>query len=110
MEDGHAGAVLAFRFAHNRMNLNKKLFVFDLDGTLAESKSSLILRWRACSANCSFHESCPSSLGCVEQFETQLLANLLSDDHFENLFLLPRAARSSTLRGQMVRSIPKTSR
>jgi phosphomannomutase len=28
-------------------------------------------------------------VGAWEQFETQLLANLLNDDHFENLFLLP---------------------
>jgi hypothetical protein len=68
----------------------KKLFVFDLDGTLAESKSSLSPEMASLLGDLlSFMKVAVISGGAWEQFETQLLANLLSDDHFENLFLLP---------------------
>jgi HAD superfamily hydrolase (TIGR01484 family) len=68
----------------------KKLIVFDLDGTLAESKSSLddemavrlrellvVLRVAVISG------------GNWPQFETQLLANLPHDERLKSLFLLP---------------------
>jgi len=68
----------------------KKLIVYDLDGTLAESKSSLDTEMAAL-----LHEL----LGIVKvavisggdwlQFETQLLANLPRDSRLFNLSLLP---------------------
>jgi phosphomannomutase len=68
----------------------KKLVVFDLDGTLAESKSSLDAEMSAL-----LHEL----LGIVKvavisggdwpQFETQLLSNLPHDERLANLSLLP---------------------
>ena len=68
----------------------KKLFVFDLDGTLAESKSSLSPEMAGLLGGLlGFMKVAVISGGAWEQFETQLLANLLNDDHFENLFLLP---------------------
>jgi hypothetical protein len=68
----------------------KKLFVFDLDGTLAESKSSLNPEMAGLLGDLlSFMKVAVISGGAWEQFETQLLANLGSDDHFDNLFLLP---------------------
>jgi hypothetical protein len=68
----------------------KKLFVFDLDGTLAESKSSLNPEMAGLLGDLlSLMKVAVISGGAWEQFETQLLANLGSDDHFDNLFLLP---------------------
>jgi phosphomannomutase len=68
----------------------KKLFVFDLDGTLAESKSSLNPEMAGLLGDLlSFMKVAVISGGAWEQFETQLLANLKKDDHFDNLFLLP---------------------
>lgn len=68
----------------------KKLFVFDLDGTLAESKSPLspeiavllhdLLRVMKVAV---------ISGGSWRQFETQLLAHLPSAQGLENLWLLP---------------------
>jgi phosphomannomutase len=68
----------------------KKLIVYDLDGTLAESKSSL---------DCEMAALLHSLLGIVKvavisggdwlQFETQLLANLPNDACLGNLSLLP---------------------
>ena len=68
----------------------KRLFIFDLDGTLAESKSALghevadllgdLLRVMKVAV---------ISGGSWSQFETQLLAHLPSDGAFENLSLLP---------------------
>lgn len=68
----------------------KRLFVFDLDGTLAPSKSPLsheiatllseLLRIMSVAV---------ISGGAWPQFEKQLLAQLDNDDHFERLFLLP---------------------
>jgi hypothetical protein len=68
----------------------KKLFVFDLDGTLAESKSSLSPEIAGLLGELlSFMKVAVISGGAWEQFESQLLAKLLNDDHFKNLFLLP---------------------
>jgi phosphomannomutase len=68
----------------------KKLFVFDLDGTLAESKSSLGPEMAGLLDDLlSFMKVAVISGGAWEQFEKQLLAKLPNDDHFENLFLLP---------------------
>jgi hypothetical protein len=68
----------------------KKLIVFDLDGTLAESKSSIDNEMAGL-----LHDL----LGTVKvavisgggwlQFEKQLLANLPHDEWHKNLFLLP---------------------
>jgi phosphomannomutase len=68
----------------------KKLIVFDLDGTLAESKSSLDAEMSA-----RLHDL----LGIVKvavisggdwpQFEKQLLSNLPRDERLANLSLLP---------------------
>jgi hypothetical protein len=68
----------------------KKLIVFDLDGTLAESKSSLDAEMAAL---------LNSLLGIVKvsvisggnwlQFEKQVLANLSHDERLKNLSLLP---------------------
>ncbi len=68
----------------------KKLIVFDLDGTLAESKSSLDTEMAAL-----LHDL----LGIVKvavisggdwlQFEKQVLSNLHHDEHLKNLSILP---------------------
>jgi phosphomannomutase len=68
----------------------KKLIVFDLDGTLAESKAALDAEMAAL-----LHDL----LGVVKvavisggdwpQFEKQVLSNLPKDQHLENLSLLP---------------------
>ena len=68
----------------------KKLIVFDLDGTLAESKSSLDPEMSGL-----LHDLLPIvkvaviSGGGWPQFEKQLLSNLLHDERLTNLFLLP---------------------
>jgi HAD superfamily hydrolase (TIGR01484 family) len=68
----------------------KKLFVFDLDGTLAESKSSLQPEMAGLLGTLlTVMKVAVISGGAWEQFESQLLANLTKDDNFENLFLLP---------------------
>jgi hypothetical protein len=68
----------------------KKLFVFDLDGTLAESKSSLSPEVAGLLHDLlGIMKVAVISGGSWAQFETQLLVRLPSDDRFENLFLLP---------------------
>ena len=68
----------------------KRLIVFDLDGTLAESKSSLdpemagLLR-----SLIGVVKVAVISGGNWPQFETQLLANLPADDRLKDLYLLP---------------------
>ena len=68
----------------------KRLIVFDLDGTLAESKSSLDAEMSTL-----LHELLDIikvaviSGGNWPQFEKQLLSNLPHDENLENLFLLP---------------------
>jgi HAD superfamily hydrolase (TIGR01484 family) len=68
----------------------KKLIVFDLDGTLAESKSSLDAEMATLlSALLGIVKVAVISGGNWPQFETQLLANLPHNEHLKNLSLLP---------------------
>jgi HAD superfamily hydrolase (TIGR01484 family) len=68
----------------------KKLVIFDLDGTLAPSKSPLekgVAEWLG-----RLLEVCRVAVisgGAWPQFQKQLLANLPSGDHLERLSLLP---------------------
>ena len=68
----------------------KKLIVFDLDGTLAESKSSLddemavLLNALLCIVKVAV-----ISGGGWSQFEKQLLSSLSHNSHLKNLFILP---------------------
>ncbi len=68
----------------------KKLIVFDLDGTLAESKSSLDAEMSALLQNLiSVVKVAVISGGDWLQFEKQLLSNLPHDKRLVNLSLLP---------------------
>ncbi len=68
----------------------KKLFVFDLDGTLAPSKSSLGDEIASLLHDLlKIMKVAVISGGSWTQFEQQLLARLPSGDDFKNLFLLP---------------------
>jgi phosphomannomutase len=68
----------------------KKLIVFDLDGTLAESKSSLDTEMASLlSALLGIVKVAVISGGNWPQFEKQVLSNLPHDEHLKNLSLLP---------------------
>ena len=68
----------------------KKLIVFDLDGTLAESKSSLDTEMATLlSALLGIVKVAVISGGNWPQFQNQLLANLPRGEHLTNLSLLP---------------------
>ncbi len=68
----------------------KKLIVFDLDGTLAESKSSLDAEMATLlSALLGIVKVAIISGGDWPQFEKQLLSNLPHDERLANLSLLP---------------------
>lgn len=68
----------------------KQLVVFDLDGTLAESKSSLSLELAdLLKMLLTVTRVAVISGGSWTQFETQLLTSLDKDCRLENLFLLP---------------------
>jgi phosphomannomutase len=68
----------------------KKLIVFDLDGTLAESKSSLDAEMATLlSALLGIVKVSVISGGDWPQFEKQLLSNLPHDERLANLSLLP---------------------
>jgi len=68
----------------------KKLAVFDLDGTLAESKSALDAEMATLlTALLGVVKVAIISGGDVTQFQTQVLAHLPQDDRFANLSLLP---------------------
>lgn len=68
----------------------KRLIVFDLDGTLAESKSSLDAEMATLlSALLGIVKVAVISGGNWPQFEKQLLSNLPHDEHLKNLSLLP---------------------
>jgi phosphomannomutase len=68
----------------------KKLIVFDLDGTLAESKTPLDAEMAALfSALLAIVKVAVISGGDWPQFQKQLLLNLPQDQHWKNLSLLP---------------------
>lgn len=69
----------------------KKLITFDLDGTLAESKSALADRMSVLLNKLLDHfQVCVISGGKFEQFEKQLLGNLkTTPDKLEKLHLMP---------------------
>ena len=68
----------------------KKLIVFDLDGTLAESKSALDTEMAALlNVLLGIVKVAVISGGNWPQFEKQLLSNLPQDEHLKNLSLLP---------------------
>jgi len=68
----------------------KKLIVFDLDGTLAESKSSLDSEMAGLlNSLLGIMKVSVISGGNWSQFEKQVLANLTHDDRLKNLSLLP---------------------
>ncbi len=68
----------------------KKLIAFDLDGTLAPSKSSLAPQTAALLHDLlGIIKVAVISGGAWAQFETQLLADLPRDSHLANLSLLP---------------------
>jgi phosphomannomutase len=68
----------------------RKLVVFDLDGTLAESKASLDAEMaELLGALLAIVKVAVISGGDWPQFQKQLLLNLGQDRHFENLSLLP---------------------
>lgn len=68
----------------------KRLIVFDLDGTLAESKAPLDPEMAALlSALLRIAKVAVISGGAWSQFEAQLLSNLPHDEHLERLSLLP---------------------
>jgi HAD superfamily hydrolase (TIGR01484 family) len=68
----------------------KKLIVFDLDGTLAESKSALDAEMAGLlNALLRIVKVSVISGGDWSQFEKQVLANLAGDERLKNLSLLP---------------------
>jgi phosphomannomutase len=68
----------------------KKLIVFDLDGTLAESKASLDLEMaNLLNALLEVVKVAVISGGAWPQFEKQVLAHLSHDERLKNLSLLP---------------------
>jgi len=68
----------------------KKLIVFDLDGTLAESKSAIDVEMaKILDALLRVAKVAIISGGDWPQFEKQVLANLFSTTKVENLFILP---------------------
>jgi hypothetical protein len=68
----------------------KKLIVFDLDGTLAHSKSSLDPRTATLLRDLlDIIKVAVISGGAWTQFEMQLLTDLPQDSHLANLSLLP---------------------
>ena len=68
----------------------KKLIVFDLDGTLAESKSSIDAEMAALlNALMKIVKVAVISGGGWPQFKKQVLSNLPHDEHLKNLSLLP---------------------
>jgi len=71
-------------------NIMKKLIVFDLDGTLAVSKSSIDKEMSSLLiALLRIVKVAVISGGDWPQFEKQLLSNLSNDKYLKNLYLLP---------------------
>lgn len=72
----------------------KKLIVFDLDGTLAESKASVDAEMAALLHKLiGVVKVAVISGGDWPQFKKQLLSNLPSDENLENLLLLPTCGK-----------------
>ena len=71
--------------------MNKKLIAFDLDGTLADSKSSITKRMSGLIGSLlDNYQVCVISGGKFEQFEKQLINNLeASLEQLEKLHLMP---------------------
>lgn len=68
----------------------KELIVFDLDGTLAESKTPIDSEMAELLKELlTVMKVAVISGGAFEQFEKQFLANLHAEENFKNLFLLP---------------------
>src|SRR5665213_2726212 len=68
----------------------KQLVVFDLDGTLAESKSALDAEMvRLLEGLLGIVKVAIISGGAWQQFETQILAHLPTDESLKNMSLLP---------------------
>ena len=68
----------------------KKLIVFDLDGTLAESKASLDAEMATLlNSLLGIVKVSVISGGAWQQFEKQVLAHLSHDERLKNLSLLP---------------------
>jgi len=69
---------------------NAKLIIFDLDGTLAESKSKLTPSMvEAIQGLLSKKKVAIISGGNFPQFEKQVLASFPHEEYFQNLFLMP---------------------
>jgi HAD superfamily hydrolase (TIGR01484 family) len=67
--------------------------IFDLDGTLTESKSALTPEMGAVLARLMEHMPVAiMSGGSYAQFQKQLLGGISADAHFENLYLFPTSA------------------
>lgn len=70
-----------------------KVLIFDLDGTLTESKAALTLEMGAVLAR--LLQKMPVAImsgGSYAQFQKQLLGGMPADAHFENLYLFPTSA------------------
>jgi HAD superfamily hydrolase (TIGR01484 family) len=77
-------------FASGNFSTVKKLIVFDLDGTLAESKSSIDAEMaKLLDALIGIVKVSVISGGAWLQFEKQVLAHLSHDERLKNLSLLP---------------------
>jgi len=73
----------------------KKLIVFDLDGTLAESKSAIDAEMvTLLSTLLDVVKVAIISGGALPQFQKQVLAHLQQSDRLKNLSLLPTSGTS----------------
>ena len=73
----------------------KKVVIFDLDGTLSKSKSNLDSKMGALLAKLLRERYVAVTSGCsFQQFEDQFLSRLPKDTNFNNLFLFPTCSAS----------------
>jgi len=88
---GRVAEPACWKFLYRRVHQPlKKLVVFDLDGTLAESKSSLDSEMaNLLNSLLGIVKVSVISGGTWSQFEKQVLANLSHDERLKNLSLLP---------------------
>jgi phosphomannomutase len=85
-----AGPETQVKIASSEVGIVKELIVFDLDGTLAESKSPLDAEMSALLHDLlRIVKVAVISGGAWSQFEEQLLSNLPHDERLANLSLLP---------------------